>query len=111
MEIKLLAEKRAVLVKIDGEIDHHIADSLRGAIDTKIRRTNAINVLFDFSEVSFMDSSGIGVIMGRYKQIKPLGGSVVIYGENAHIKRIVDMSGIGRIVKITRTLDEALKII
>ncbi len=111
MEIKLLGEKRAVLVKIDGELDHHIAGSLREAVDSKIRCTNAVNVIFDFSNVGFMDSSGIGVIMGRYRAVKTLGGTVVIFGQNMQIKRIVEMSGIDKIVKIADTLDGALELI
>lgn len=111
MEIKLLGGKKALLVKINGELDHHAANSLREAIDSKIRCTNAIHVIFDFSNVSFMDSSGIGVIMGRYKAVKTLGGSVIIFGQNIQIKRIVEMSGIDTIVKIADTFDDALELI
>lgn len=111
MEIKLMGEKRALLVKIDGELDHHTASSLREAIDAKIRSTNAVNVIFDFSNVGFMDSSGIGVIMGRYKACKNLGGSVIVFGQNLQIKRIVEMSGIDRIVKIADTQTAALNLI
>jgi stage II sporulation protein AA (anti-sigma F factor antagonist) len=111
MEVKLLGEKRAVMVKIDGELDHHIANTLRETVDSKIRCSNAVNVIFDFSNVGFMDSSGIGVIMGRYKTVKTLGGSVIIFGQNSQIKRIVEMSGIDRIVRVADTLDEALKMI
>ena len=111
MEVKSLGEKRAVLVKIDGELDHHISNSLRETVDSKLRSTNAVNVLFDFSNVGFMDSSGIGMIMGRYKSVKTLGGSVVVFGQNSQIKRIVKMSGIDKIVKIADSLDDALKII
>jgi len=111
MEIKLLGEKRAILVKMDSELDHHVANTLREAIDSKIRCTNAVNVIFDFSKVGFMDSSGIGMIMGRYKAVKTLGGKVVVYGQNPQIKRIVEMSGIDRIVKITNSLNDALAVI
>lgn len=111
MEVKLLGEKRAILVKIDGELDHHIANTLRETVDTKIRCTNAVHVIFDFTNVGFMDSSGIGMIMGRYRTAKTLGGHVIVYGLNAQIKRIVEMSGINKIVKITDNLDKALKLI
>lgn len=111
MEVKLLGEKRAILVKLNCELDHHISNLLREAIDAKLRSTNAINVLFDFSNVGFMDSSGIGMIMGRYKSVKTLGGNVVVFGQNQQIKRIVQMSGIDRIVKITDSFDNALKMI
>ena len=74
MEVILLGEIRAILVRIDSELDHHIAGYIREAADGRIRSTNAVNVIFDFSNVSFMDSSGIGMIMGRYKAVKVLGG-------------------------------------
>ena len=111
MELKLIGEKRALLVRVNGELDHHIASSLREAVDSKIRCTNAVNVIFDFSNVGFMDSSGIGVIMGRYKAVKTLGGCVIIFGQNTQIKRIVEMSGIDKIVKIADTYDDALNLI
>lgn len=111
MEVRLLGEKQALLVNIGGELDHHIANSIRETIDSKIRCSNAVNVIFDFSDVGFMDSSGIGVIMGRYKAVKTLGGSIVIFGVNKQIERIITMSGIDRIVKTAKNLDEALKLI
>lgn len=111
MEIRLLGEKKALLVKISGELDHHTANSIRETTDSKIRCTNAIHVIFDFSQVGFMDSSGIGMIMGRYKTVKTLGGSVIIFGQNSQIKRIVEMSGIDKIVKIADTFEDALELI
>ena len=98
MEIKLLGEKRAVLVKIDGELDHHIAGSLRETVDSKIRCTNAVNVIFDFSNVGFMDSSGIGILLGRYKRMHHMGGEVLVTGEDAKIRRLLRISGVYQVV-------------
>lgn len=109
MEAKLLCEKRAVLVKFDGEIDHHTSKLIREMIEKKLKSTNAINVLFDFSNVQFMDSSGIGMIVGRYKSVKTLNGKVVVFGQNFQVKRIIELSGIDRIVECVDSLDEALK--
>lgn len=109
MEIKLFGDKRTVLVRIMQELDHHAAAEIRKKTDAKIKSSNAINVVFDFSSVEFMDSSGIGLIMGRYKMAKILGGKVVIYGAGKQIQRIIEMSGIDRLVKIYKTLDEAIK--
>lgn len=111
MEIKLLGEKKALLVKINGELDHHAATPVREAVDSKIRRTNAIHVIFDFSNVSFMDSSGIGMLMGRYKAVKTLGGSIIVFGRSIQIKRIAEMSGLDKIIKFADNLEEALKLI
>lgn len=109
MEIKLLGDKRTVLVRIMQELDHHTAAEIRKKTDAKIKSSNAVNIIFDFSSVEFMDSSGIGLIMGRYKMAKILGGKVVIYGAGKQIQRIIEMSGIDRIVKLCATHDEAIE--
>ena len=109
MEIKLLGEKKTILIKPDSEIDHHNADKIRKAADIRIKSSNAINVIFDFSRVDFMDSSGIGVIMGRFKMTKLLGGKVVIFGVKKQVARLLEMAGIDRIVTVSKNLDEAFK--
>ena len=109
MEIKLLGEKKTILIKADSEIDHHSADKIRKAADLKIKSSNAVNVIFDFSRVDFMDSSGIGVIMGRFKMTKLLGGKVIIFGVKKQVSRLLEMAGIDRIVTVCKNLDEAVK--
>ncbi len=111
MEVTLLGEKRALLVKVKGELDHHIAEKIKGMVDDKMRSTNAVNIIFDFSELSFMDSSGLGVIMGRYKKVRTLGGRVIVFGVNAGILRIMEMSGLSKIVKLTPNYEKAVRIL
>ena len=101
-------EKGALLVSPDGEIDHHTATKLRGEID-KMLGGEIKNLIFDFSKLTFMDSSGIGMIMGRYKRIKKLGGKVIITSATPQIKRIIEMAGIHGIMQITPDLKRALK--
>lgn len=109
MEIKLIGDKKAILVSVKKDLDHHSAAEIRKSADAKIKSTNAVNVIFDFTDVDLMDSSGIGVIMGRYKMTKILGGKVVIFGANKEVMRIIEMSGIDKLVSITTTFDEAKK--
>lgn len=111
MEITLVGEKRALLVKVEGELDHHKAEEIKGLVDDKMRSTNAVNVIFDFSGLSFMDSSGIGVIMGRYKKARTLGGRVIVYGVNASVLRIMEMSGLSQIIKLTPNYEKAIRIL
>lgn len=111
MEVTLLGEKRALLVKVEGELDHHIAEKIKGLVDDKLRSTNAINVIFDFSGLSFMDSSGLGVIMGRYKKVRTLGGRVVVFGVNAGVLRIMEMSGLSKIIKLAPNYEKAIRIL
>lgn len=108
MEITLLGEKRALLVAIAGELDHYRAAQIRDRVDGALQSSNAINIIFDFSELEFMDSSGIGVIMGRYKKTRTLGGRVIVCGVNAGILRIMEMSGIDKIIRIAPGVEKAM---
>ena len=111
MRLKLMGEKQVIIAIPDGEIDHHSAEKIRTAIDTEVARTNAVNVIFDFRNVTFMDSSGIGIILGRYRLVYALGGTVVVFGVSDAVRRVLDMSGIDKIIKITTNLDNALMLI
>lgn len=109
MEIKLISEKRTLLVKIKTDLDHHSAANIRKAVDSKIKSSNAVNVIFDFESVDFMDSSGIGMLMGRYKITNILGGKVVIFGVGKQVMRIIEMTSINKLIKICADFDEAIK--
>lgn len=111
MEVRLLGEKRALLVRLSGELDHHTAGKVKEEADNMLRSTNAVNILFDFSALSFMDSSGIGMIMGRFKKVRTLGGRVVAFGVNAQIMRIMEMSGIDKIIKLTPDFERAVRLL
>ena len=88
-----------LIVKLIGELDECTADYTRRTIDMEIARCNINCVTFDLQDLSFMDSTGIGVLLGRYKIIKKLGGVVQIRGCNNHIDKVLSMSGIFRIMK------------
>ena len=87
--------------KLSGEIDHHHAPSIRQKIDALTEQLKPQQLHLDFSGVSFMDSSGIGLIMGRSKLIKECGGSLEVKNTQPYIRRVLRLSGIERIVKIT----------
>lgn len=111
MEANLLSEKRTVVVKIQSDLDHHSANLIRKTVDAKIKGTNAINIIFDFSAVDFMDSSGIGMLMGRYKIANILGGKVIVFGVGKQVMRIIDMAGISKIINICDSYDDALGLV
>ena len=111
MEINLISEKRTIVAKIDTDLDHHSAVQIRKAVDSKIKSSNAVNVIFDFSLVDFMDSSGIGMLMGRYKITNILGGKTIIFGTKKPVRRIIDMSGIDKIICICDKYDDAIRLI
>ncbi len=108
MEVTYIPKHRLILVRVTGEIDHHSAESIRRVTEKEIRRTSAINIAFDFGSVTFMDSSGIGMIIGRYKTASSLGGSVIVFDANEQVMRLMDMSGLSRLVIISDTMQKGI---
>ncbi|MBQ3181690.1 MAG: anti-sigma F factor antagonist [Clostridia bacterium] len=109
MEIKVNIRKNTVLASLYGELDHHTAKEVKTLIEEVIKNNQVNNLVLDFSNLSFMDSSGIGVIVGRYKLISSLGGRIAIVGAKGNVKRLLYMSGINKIVEVFDCTDHALK--
>jgi stage II sporulation protein AA (anti-sigma F factor antagonist) len=99
---------KTLVVSITGEIDHHTAENAREKIDSFIDSHSVKNIVFDFNGVSFMDSAGIGVIIGRYKKVTPHGGRIAIVNTRPPIKRILEISGIFKISKSFEKIDDAI---
>jgi len=95
-------QEKILKVKVTEEIDHHVADRLRRKIDNEITRYMPRKTIFDFSRVSFMDSAGIGMIIGRYKMMKLIGGELEIENVNDNVKKILEMCGILKIVYLAQ---------
>jgi stage II sporulation protein AA (anti-sigma F factor antagonist) len=110
MEIVFTKNKNNLIVKPCGEIDHHSSVELRREIDRAYSRSKAKNLIFDFSEVEFMDSSGIGIMIGRYRELAQQGGKVYAININGSVGRIFGISGLSRIIPCFGSLDEALAI-
>lgn len=94
----------SLVTKISGELDHHMAKAIRTETDKRIMRGNVKNLIFDFNDLHFMDSSGIGVVIGRYKLISSLGGKLTIISSKANVNKILNMSGIPKIANIYPSL-------
>ena len=89
---------KQLLVEITEEIDHHVAEKIRRKVDDEITRHMPRKTIFDFSRVTFMDSAGIGMLIGRYKMMKLIGGSLEIVNISQTVRRILEMSGINKII-------------
>ncbi len=87
-------------VKIRGDIDHHSAKRVRAQIDEAILSRKPHFVILDLSSVDFMDSSGLGLILGRYAYATDMGARLIIYKPTGRIKKILEMAGIERIIEI-----------
>ena len=91
---------KILTLKISEEIDENCTDKLRRKIDNEITRFLPRKVIFDFSNVSFMDSAGIGMLLGRYKVIKMLGGNLELSNVNNQVRKVFEISGILKIIPI-----------
>lgn len=99
MESKYLKEDKQLIFKMNEEIDEFEVQKIRRRLDNEIERYMPKEVIFDFSDVSFMDSAGIGLIIGRYKLVNMLGGEVRVANVTTPVKKIFEMSGILKIIK------------
>ena len=100
MESTYYLSDKLLVLKITEEIDDYSVQKIRRKADYEITRYMPRKVIFDFCNVQFMDSAGIGIILGRYKMMKMLGGSVEIKNVSPMLKKIFEMSGLTKICPI-----------
>ena len=101
-EVKILGVKiqingKTVMACLEGEIDHHSAREIREEIDKTAYDTGCELLLLDFALVTFMDSSGIGLVMGRYKLMNELSGELQVINTSAHITKVMRLAGIQKL--------------
>jgi len=89
-----------LLVKLLGEIDHHGAVSLREDIDALLVRERPHRLVVELSGVRFMDSAGLGLLMGRYRLMQQLGGKMVLFNPNGAVMKILQLAGMERFMEI-----------
>lgn len=99
----------SLIIRLAGELDHHSSENVRMKIDNTYKGNNLTNMVMDLNNLTFMDSSGIGLIMGRYANTIEKKGILSIVCDNERIKRILDMSGLLKIIKVYPSLDSAIK--
>ena len=97
-------QTKTLKVLLDGEIDHHSALDMRMEIDRVIKEKQPKKLVLDYGEVTFMDSSGIGLIMGRYRIMNEQDGEVIVARPPAYIKKVLRLAGVDRLAPITDDL-------
>lgn len=102
MNVRLIYKDGLLTAKISGEIDHHTAADIRESIDETSQKLKPYCLRLDFSDVPFMDSSGIGLILGRIKLYRFWKGSIVLCGLRGNLFKMVELSGISSIADIER---------
>ncbi|MBQ8300006.1 MAG: anti-sigma factor antagonist [Clostridia bacterium] len=99
---------RTLTINFDGEIDHHSCGEIATISDDAIKKYLPLKLIFDFKNVKFMDSAGIGMVIGRYKQLMRFGGKAEMVNINNDIKRIFSMVGIFKIIPLVSENAESL---
>jgi stage II sporulation protein AA (anti-sigma F factor antagonist) len=105
VQLQIREEEGAIFVKIFGELDLKIVDELRLELDEIINGSDKKLLILDFTGVDFIDSSGLGVILGRYKRFKIREGKIIIINPNANVKRVLELSGIMNVIEVRDSLD------
>lgn len=101
--------QRCLIIRLCEELDHHNAIQIREKADKLIERHHIRHIIFDFKDAIFMDSAGIGVIMGRYRKVIFIGGKIAVAGVNTTVDRIFKLSGLYKIIDKHDTVEGALK--
>jgi len=103
--------KNSLIVNLRGEIDQYAAAELKETIDIEIENSSKKNLIFDLKDVTLMDSSGIGLIVGRYKLVVSLGGKMALCNASKSVSKMLRLSGIEKVVAICETLQDAEKLL
>lgn len=99
MTVKIDYSDNTLIALLEGELDHHAAKDIREEIDANIERLRPTILVLDFKNVSFMDSSGIGLVMGRYRTMQLLNGKLIVRNASLHIRKVMRLAGLDRLAE------------
>ena len=102
MSVEIKTSGDTVTAYLSGELDHHSAKEMREAVDNAVELNMPSKLVLDFKGVSFMDSSGIGLVMGRYRTLSLSGGKLIVSNLSPQLYKIMKLSGIERIASINK---------
>jgi len=109
VDLRLKIARNTLVVRMKGELDHHVVEGLRSKIEVRIISGQAKNILFNFQGVDFMDSSGLGMVLGRYKLVTERGGKVLACSLQPSVQRVFELSGLLTRIPVFQTEQEALE--
>lgn len=105
MAVKIETVGQVVTARISGELDHHNARQMRETIDGAIELNMPTLLIIDFSEVSFMDSSGVGLVMGRYRELARTGAELSLTGMSDSVYKMMKLAGIEKLASLEKRRD------
>ena len=106
--MKYQVQENCLTIFLPREVDHHHAEEIRKNADLVIERNHIKYVIFDFEKTEFMDSSGIGMVLGRYRKMNETDGAVAIVSCSAAVRNILNMAGIFSLMDYMDTKEEAI---
>ncbi|MBM7646231.1 stage II sporulation protein AA (anti-sigma F factor antagonist) [Scopulibacillus daqui] len=109
LRIELEVKHQVLCIRLEGELDHHTAESLRNQVNDVLQKQTINHIILNLGELQFMDSSGLGVILGRYKQIASRGGEMVVCSISPAVRRLFEMSGMFKILRLEENEQNALQ--
>lgn len=109
LHIDMEVKQEVLCIRLSGELDHHTAESLRTKVTETIEKYHIHHLVLNLEKLTFMDSSGLGVILGRYKQIRLRNGEMVVCSISPPVKRLFEMSGLFKIIKLETSEKFALE--
>lgn len=101
--MKAYSAQDKLIVSLDGEIDHHSAAEIREGLDKMIAVNRPKIMVLELSGIDFMDSSGLGLVLGRYRRLNEMGSQMVIKNPGARTEKILAMAGVDKLIKIIRS--------
>ncbi len=107
MELICKTTGRALVATLRGELDHHNASRVREELESRIASSGMRNLIFDLSQLRFMDSSGLGILIGRYKMVSALGGQTRIAAPTKEADRLLALAGIYKIIPVYESVSAA----
>lgn len=106
MSVEIEIKGDAMIAKLSGELDHHTAAGIREEIDNSVELNIPSLLILDFEKISFMDSSGIGLVLGRYRNLYKRGAEVKVVGVSPQIYKVMKLSGIERLMTLEKLKQE-----
>ncbi len=107
MKIDYIKKDKLLLVQFNEEIDHHTTEKMKRRVDYEIERFMPRKIVFDFSCVTFMDSAGIGMLIGRYKLARVFGGKLELKNVSLGIKKILEICGVLKLIPIAEDTENS----
>lgn len=102
MAVSIDVTGEVLTAHLEGELDHHTAKPIREQIDEQIDLSHPTMVILDFRDLSFMDSSGIGLVMGRYKKVSEIGATLHVSNTSQQIYKVMRLAGMDRLAVLDK---------